>query len=211
MFYKIIKYWKTHLPAIKGKIFKIIYQNKSLRVGSNFQCDSIPDINITHNGKLAIGDNVIFRRNVEIRVHNDSQIQIGNNIRIDRGVRLLAANKALIKIADGTRIGLYSIFSGGDSITVGKECLISGFVYLQTSMHRYKGEENIQKQGFDHAPLIIENDVWIGAHAVILPGVTLGAGAIVGSNAVVNKSAEPGWIVGGVPAKLIKSRTEIKK
>ena len=52
----------------------------------------------------------------------------------------------------------------------------------------------------------IENDVWIGSNVTITAGVTVGEGAIIAAGAVVTKSVEPFSIVGGVPAKLIKSR-----
>ncbi|MGV1896195.1 acetyltransferase [Agrobacterium vitis] len=54
--------------------------------------------------------------------------------------------------------------------------------------------------------VVIGHDVWIGHGATILPGVTIGNGAVVGAGAVVSKPVEPYTIVGGVPAKLIKSR-----
>ena len=206
MFYTLLMYWRLKKASFKGLLFKLLYQSKNVKIGKNFQCDSFPDLMITQNGKLTIGDNVLLRRNVEIRTHNDSSIEIDDNVRIDRGVRLLAANKAQIKICSGARIGLYTVLNGGDSIFVGKKSLISGFVYLQTSMHRYKGAGAIQNQGYDHAPVRLENDTWLGAHAVILPGVEIGQGAIVGSNAVVNKNVAPQAIVGGVPAKILKNR-----
>ncbi|MNI40841.1 Chloramphenicol acetyltransferase [compost metagenome] len=54
--------------------------------------------------------------------------------------------------------------------------------------------------------IVIGNDVWIGANAVILPGVTLGDGAVIGAGAVVTKDVPPYAIVGGVPAKVIRYR-----
>jgi len=54
--------------------------------------------------------------------------------------------------------------------------------------------------------VIIENDVWIGANAIILPGVTIGNGAIIGAGAIVTKDVPPYAIVGGIPAKVIKYR-----
>ena len=54
--------------------------------------------------------------------------------------------------------------------------------------------------------ITIEKDVWIGTQAVILPGVTIGEGAIVAAGAVVTKEVKPFSVVGGVPAKLIKMR-----
>lgn len=55
-------------------------------------------------------------------------------------------------------------------------------------------------------PVIIHDDVWIGAHCVIMPGITIGQGAVVGAGAVVTKDVEPHAIVAGVPARLLMYR-----
>lgn len=196
----------TIKPVLAGFLTRILYSGGSVSIGRNFKSDSIPRIIIDKSAKLVIGDGVQFRRNVEIRVHGNAVIYIGDNCRIDRGVRLLAANKAVIKLEKGVRVGLYTVFNGGDSVHIGEQSLISGFVYIQTSMHKYEGGGDIQKQGYNHAPIIIEKDSWLGTHVVVFPGVVLGEGTVVGSNAVVNKSFEKGSIIGGVPAKILKFR-----
>ncbi len=203
MFLKIILYWKSLRPKLLGSWVKLFYTSSKFIIGSNFKCDSIPDILITQNGKINIGDEVYLRRNVELRAHNKGEIKIGNQIRIDRGVRLLAANESIIDIKSGTRIGLYSVFNGGDSITLNENCLISGFVYLQTSMHKYKDATPIRDQGYNHQPISLGKNTWLGAHVVVLPGVSLGEKCVVGSNAVVTNSFAANQTIAGVPAKSI--------
>ena len=61
-------------------------------------------------------------------------------------------------------------------------------------------------QNYYDGDIIIEDDVWIGAGAVILSGVRVGKGAVIASNSVVNRDVEPFSIVGGVPSKLLKKR-----
>lgn len=201
-------YLRTFRPKLMAFITRLVYAGSNVSFGKNLKTDSIPRILIDKQCKLFIGDDVELRRNVEIRVHGTASLTIGNNVRIDRGVRLLAANAAQISIGSGTRIGLYTVFNGGDTITIGKKVLISGFVYLQTSMHGFKNKDiNIQEQGYEHAPVTLADDAWLGTHVVVLPGVSIGQGAVVGSNAVVNKNIGNFEVVGGIPAKTLKTRT----
>nr|WP_236017568.1 DapH/DapD/GlmU-related protein [Roseivirga sp. E12] len=62
--------------------------------------------------------------------------------------------------------------------------------------------------GHEGKPIVIKNDVWIGANCIILAGVTIGQGAIVASGSVVTKDVRAYTVVGGVPAKLIRNRKE---
>lgn len=186
---------------------RVFYSSSNISIGKGFKADSIPKIWIDKGCGLVIGNHVEFRRNVEIRVHGNSQVNIGSSCRIDRGVRILSANNAIVTLGDNTRVGLYTVFNGGDSITVGEKSLISGFVYLQTSMHGFAQKStSVQEQGYLHAAVVLEEDSWLGTHVVIMPGVRLGRGAVVGSNAVVNKNVEPYQVVAGIPAKVIKER-----
>lgn len=154
------------------------------------------------DARVQIGSNVELGRDVEIRAHGASEIVIGDDVRIDHGVRLLAANAAHVHIGDRCRIGLHTVFNGGDSITVGRNVLISGFVYLQTSQHRFcDGTKAIRDQGYNHLPVTVQDGAWLGAHVVVMPGITIGANSVVGSNAVVTSSVASQTVVGGVPAR----------
>lgn len=194
-------------PSFNALMTKLFYASSNIKIGKNFKTDSIPKIWIDKGCRLEIGDNVEFRRSIEIRVHGKSKIRIGDNCRIDRGVRILSTNNAQISLGSGTRVGLYTVFNGGDSISIGSKCLISGFVYLQTSMHGFAEKaRSVQDQGYQHAPIVLEDDCWLATHVVIMPGITLKQGAVVGSNAVVNKDVAAFQVVAGIPAKPIKER-----
>ena len=185
----------------------MLFSRKNIIINKGFLCDSIPRIIIDKNANLLIQENVYFRNDVEIRAHKTSKITICKNVKLDRGVRLLATNNSRMSIGSHTAIGLHSIFNGGDDITIGKSCLISGFVYIQTSMHKHDKDQFIKKQGFTHSPIILGDDVWLGAHSTIMPNCNLKQGTIVGSNAVVTKSSNSNEILAGVPAKKINIRS----
>ena len=206
MFLPLYQLIKKYSPKIKGLVFKLLFSSKRISVGRNFQCDTWPTMIIDKKAKLIIGDNVTLRRNVEFRAHGNSTIYLKGNNRIDRGVRILGNNNAEISVGTSTRIGLYAVFNGGDSIFIGKKVLVSGFVYLQTSMHNHNKNANIQDQGYNHGPIEIHDDVWLGSHVVVLPNCVLSKGCVVGSNAVVTKSVDEENVLAGVPAKIIKQR-----
>lgn len=206
MLFSLLRWYYGVRPRFMGFLFKMLFSHKKLRIGNNFQCDTFPKVLLDRTAKIQIGNNVVLRRNVEIRAHGTSHLIIEDGCRIDRGVRLLSGNKATLCLKKGVRIGLYSVFNGGDSITIGEKSLISGFVYLQTSMHNYKQSGPIQSQGYAHKPIILGDDVWIGTHAVIFPGVVLGNGCVVGSSSVVNKSFEHYSVIAGSPGKILKKR-----
>lgn len=207
MFALTQKYILDWRPAFNGFLTRLLYGSK-VQIGKNFKTDSVPRIIVDKNAILQIGDNVEFKRNIEIRVHGNSTTLIGNKVRLDRGIRILSANNARIEIGEGTKIGLYTVLNGGDSIKIGKKVLISGFVYLQTSMHGFKDKsKGVQDQGYDHAPVVLGDDVWLGTHVVVMPGCVLGKGAVSGSNAVITKSVDEYTVVAGIPAKPLKERT----
>lgn len=184
----------------------VLFLRRKVFVGKNVEFSSLPNLIIDHESEIYFGASSICRKMVEIRSLKASVVRIGRGCRIDNLVRLLSTNQSNLTIGEGSRIGLGTIMNGGCNITIGRNVLISGFVYLQTSAHRTSKSKKIMEQGFDHAPIVIEDDVWIGAHCIILPGVTLKKGSVIGANSVVKKDTEEFSISAGSPAKLISHR-----
>ncbi|SRR5258705_3122034 len=91
-------------------------------------------------------------------------------------------------------------------ITFGDNVLIAPKVIIWGRDHGYSKDQLMNKQPYNRKPIKIGNDVWIGACAIVLKGVTIGDGAIVAAGAVVTKDVEPYTIVAGNPAKMIKRR-----
>lgn len=97
--------------------------------------------------------------------------------------------------------------AGGD-ILVGNHCLIAQFCTLVTNNHATETAENIIDAPWDisKSSIVIEDDVWIGANCVVLPGVRIGRGAVIGAGSVVTRDVPPYAIYVGVPAKLLRIR-----
>ena len=187
-------------------LLSALFLRRKVFVGKNVEFSGLPSIIIDQRSEIYFGASSIYRKMVEIRSLKASVVRIGRDCRVDNLVRLLSTNQSNLTIGEGSRIGMATIMNGGCDITIGKNVLISGFVYLQTSSHRTSKSKKIMEQGFVHAPIVIEDDVWIGAHCIILPGVTLKKGSVIGANSIVKKSTEEFSINAGSPAKLISHR-----
>lgn len=101
-----------------------------------------------------------------------------------------------------------NIRAGGGNIKIGADCLISQHVTIVASNHGTAKNLPIAHQRWcnNRIGVQISDDVWIGAGAVILPGVKIGRGAVVAANAVVHRDVADYSIVGGIPARVLKER-----
>lgn len=113
------------------------------------------------------------------------RIKIGYNVFINRNVNIVARDKIII----------------GDNVMIGPNTVIN------SGTHNFEDADNlIRNQGHRKAPIIIENNVFIGGNSFILPGITIGEGSVVGAGSIVTKNVEPFTVVVGNPARIIKRR-----
>ena len=117
-------------------------------------------------------------------------------------------NPSNIFIGTDSIVGEGAVLDGRDTLIIGDHVDIASEVMIYNSQHNIHAEDFASPDGggVDHGPVVIEDYVFIGPRAIILPGVKIGKGAIIAAGAVVTKSVEPMQIVGGVPAKLIGVR-----
>lgn len=101
-------------------------------------------------------------------------------------------------VAIGPRADIYNV----DKIIMGSNITVSQGSYLCAASHDIRQ----LKKPLKTSPIKLEDSTWIGARAIVLPGVTIGEGAVVAAGAVVTKDVEPWTVVGGNPAKFIKKR-----
>ena len=106
-------------------------------------------------------------------------------------------------IGDHTRIGLHNTIIG--PVTIGSHVNLAQGITVTALNHNFEDSDKlIDEQGVSTTPVTIGDDIWIGANAVVLPGVTIGAHSVVAAGAVVTKDIPPHSLVAGVPAKIIK-------
>ena len=128
----------------------------------------------------------------------------GKNVNFEHGARF----NPELSIGDYSGVGVNCLVSGrtyiGDHVMMGPDCIMYSYSHAYDRL-----DIPMDQQGFeDPTPIHIGDDVWIGARVIILPGVTVGSHCIIGAGAVVTKDVPDYAIVGGVPAKVIRYRTE---
>lgn len=147
-------------------------------------CYSVPAMKIRYFFLKRIAKSAGKNVNIEQHVVFGEELEIGDNSTI------------------GFRSDIYGPVKIGSNVMIGPEVAI----YTHNHEHADISVPMIQ-QGYEKTrPVVINDDVWIGRRVLLMPGVTIGTGAIVAAGAVVTKEVPPYSIVGGNPAKLIKFR-----
>lgn len=138
-------------------------------------------------------------------------IEIGAGTIVMHGAVLHVYNfrnmpQSRIKIGKDSLIGEYSVIRGQGGVQIGDRVYTSPFTQIIAVNHVFDDPNRpFVEQGITAEGIVIEDDVWLGAGAIITDGVRVGKGAVVAAGAVVTKDVPPHTVVGGVPAKPIKS------
>jgi len=196
-------FWKYY-----SKIVKIVLLCYNIKVGEDFYIEGTPKLKIRgKSSNISIGNNVSIFGKIDLRNRNNGKIIIDDHVSIDNDCRLVAANDATLSIGKRTGIGPFTVINGGDDITIGDNCIISGMVYIQASDHGIQSNKLILRQQYLHSPITIGNDVWIGANATVTRGVRLGDGCVVGAKTLVRAGVYlKNSIIVGVPGKIVRKR-----
>jgi acetyltransferase-like isoleucine patch superfamily enzyme len=188
---------------------KLFYQTLFASVGKKVFFGR--NITIRHSKKIILHDQVVLDDLCVLDGNSENSfgLEIGRKTMIARNVQL-AAKGGRIKLGENIGIGSNCVVHAGRSnlVQIGNNVIIAPYVYIGGTRYHYNRLDiPMVEQGTDpQGGVIIGDDVWIGAGAVIVDGIKIGSHAIVGAGAVVTKDV-PGYsIVGGVPAKIISSR-----
>jgi acetyltransferase-like isoleucine patch superfamily enzyme len=154
-----------------------------------------PLIDIRKGSKLYLGKGVILTSRNK-----------GYHLNIQAPVKLFADRPgAEIRIGEHTRIA-GSCIHAQRSVTIGKRCLIAGNCQIIDANGHDLSFPNVERRLHTEGsstPIVIEDDVWLGANTVVLPGVTIGRGAVIGANSVVSSNVPPMVVARGNPAEVV--------
>lgn len=160
-------------------------------------------LKLLYAGKLQLSKNNIIRGKLSFALEGNSKVYVGK--------KLMSMGPLYIKTLNGARltIGKNCFFNHNCSITAGRlieigdDCMFANNIVIIDHDHKFDCGGVSSKLVSN--PIKIGNQVWVGANATILKGVTIGDGAIIAANAVVTKDVDAHTVVAGCPARRIKS------
>lgn len=127
---------------------------------------------------------------------------IGERTVIKDGLRI--TNPERVRIGSDCDLSIRVFITGGGGVTIGDFVGIGPDTKIWSVNHRYQDAETPWlKQGYDREPVVIEDDVWLGANCFVMPGCTVGKGAIISAGTVLMKSVPPYALVAGNPGRVV--------
>ncbi len=183
-----------HAPRLSGgrvfqllrspwRLWPLLHARIALR-----RCDVVPwSVRLTGRAKIV----------------NYARIELGHRVRLDGGtvpIELVSIGGP-ITIGDGSFVNYGATISAHSGVSIGRDVLIGNYAMIMDS--DYHDLHDRTKPGLT-APIILEDDCWIGARAIVLKGVRVGCGAVVAAGSVVTKDVPARTLVAGMPAKVVR-------
>ena len=199
--------WNQAWSMLRGMKLILLGKNpKAALLGRNVRFFNAP--------KIKFGKFLKLGNHVYISALSKNGVTLGNNVGIGDFSRIIVSTSLnqvgdYIKIGNNVGIGEFAYLGGAGGLEIGDECIVGQYLSCHPENHIYEDiNVSIRHQGVTRKGIKIGNNCWIGSKVTILDGVEIGNGSIIAAGAVVNKSFPANSIIGGVPAKLLKSRDE---
>jgi acetyltransferase-like isoleucine patch superfamily enzyme len=141
------------------------------------------------------------------KLEDPSLITIGDGSEINDYVIIRTARNK-VSIGSNTQVNPFTVIYGGSGVIIGNNVMIAPHCMIASGNHDFKQTEYPMRFAgtLTKGPIIIEDNVWIGANCTITDGVVIGKESVIGANSVVTKNVEPWSVMSGVPAVKIASR-----
>jgi acetyltransferase-like isoleucine patch superfamily enzyme len=171
-------------------------------------------VSFFNSSKIKFGKYLKLGNDVHLSALGKQGILIGDNVGIGAYSRVVVSTSMnnlgkFIKIGNNVGMGEFAYLGGAGGLEIGDECIIGQYFSCHPENHIASDLNTaIRHQDVTRKGIKIGMNCWIGSKVTILDGVEVGDGCIIAAGAVVNKSFPPNSIIGGVPAKLLKSRNE---
>jgi acetyltransferase-like isoleucine patch superfamily enzyme len=178
---RLIRYgWRAARSALLLLGYRCLYSG--LRVGRNVRLGRGVYVNVASGGRLVIGDNVFIGPNAHLTADGGT-IEIGSDCFVGDGVVIVSA----------------------EHVAIGRDALIAAYATIRDQDHGMADADRPYRlQPLQTSPIEIGDNVWLGAHVVVLKGAVIGPGCVVGANAVVTGPLPAATLCVGSPAKVLR-------
>jgi tetrahydrodipicolinate N-succinyltransferase len=157
-----------------------------------------------HEG-IELGRGCKIHADASVDASRSPGVRLGDKVTLNRYAYVQGGNGG-VRLGDRVEINNFSIVNGTGGVDIGEDTLVGPGVRIISYQHQYARGATIRSQPVQAKPIRIGRDVWLGANAVILAGVSIGDGAVVAAGAVVREDVPAYAVVAGVPATVRKIR-----
>lgn len=147
------------------------------------------------------------RLSLPVQLVGAKRISIGSHVYLGPGCWLLTHEPAgRLEIGDGTSIAGWCVLSAALDVRIGRKVLFARNVYIADHRHGFGDPHTaiLDQPIEDLRPVVVEDGAWLGQNVVLLPGVTVGRGAVVGANSVIREDVPPRCVVAGSPGRVVR-------
>src|SRR4051812_45579291 len=168
-------------------------------------------VRIRGKGRLRLANWVSIGSGTALDARSRNGIVMGRGSRLGRnetvtGLSRMSLLGAGLSMGDGSGLGDGFHVGTAGGVTIGDNVIAGPGLTIHSQSHLFaSGATPIRDQGTTEAPVLIEDDCWIGSNVTILAGVTIASGSVVAAGSVVNRSFPPNAVLAGVPAKLVRA------
>lgn len=191
--------WVRFVMMVRG-LFQL---QRKVFIGSN--------TTVYNKRNFVFGKNVTIERNTHLDGYASRKIQLGDNCKIGAFSKLTCTSHFSkygigLTMGNNSAIGDYTHFGASGGIEIGNDVIMGAYISFHSENHVFSDRERlIREQGVTSKGIKIGNNVWVGAKATFLDGSEVGNNSVVAAGAVVAGIFPDNVVIGGVPAKIIKT------
>ena len=173
-----------------------------------------PNCTLLNRGNISFGESVTIERCTILDAYASEKVVLGNCVKIGAYSKLLSTSHMAtfgkgLKMGDHSAVGDFTHFGAPGGIEIGDDVIMGSYVSFHSENHNFNDTSKlIREQGVTHKGIRIGNNVWVGAKVTFLDGCEVGNHCVVAAGAVVNGVFPDHSVIGGVPAKLLKTITD---
>ena len=196
--------WDKGFSLFRGIFFKMSTLGSGLMFGRG--------IRLLNKQNIQLGKWVKIDEFTTLNALGKGALSIGNNSSIGAFSRVIISTSfnhigEHITIGDNVGIGEYAYLGGGGGLTIGDNCIVGQYLSCHPENHNFEDlDVEIRHQGVKREGIVIGANCWIGSKVTITDGVTIGDNCVLAAGAVITKSMPRNSVIGGVPAKVLKTR-----